>query len=155
MEFSIPGRRSYDIGHVILDMNGTISLDGTILDEVGARLAELSALVHLAVITADTYGGASKMQAALGLETVILHEGDEAEQKAEFVRRLGADRCIAIGNGSNDLIMLKESAIGICVIGREGASAAALVAADVVASDIRDALDLVLKPQRMVATLRS
>jgi hypothetical protein len=62
---------------------------------------------------------------------------------------------VAIGNGSNDVPMLKEGVVGICVVGPEGASTAALLGADVVVTDIRDALGLLLKPQRLVATLRA
>jgi soluble P-type ATPase len=51
--------------------------------------------------------------------------------------------------------MLEECAIGVCVVGREGAAAAALLAANVVTTDICDALDLLLKPERLVATLRT
>ena len=155
MELSIPGRGSYRIEHVVLDMNGTITVDGAVLDGVAPRLAELKSLVHVAVITADTHGGASKLRETLEVETVVLRPVRGAEQKAEFVRRLGADRCVAIGDGANDILMLSESALGICVVGREGASTAALAAADVVVTDIRDALDLLLKPMRLVATLRS
>jgi soluble P-type ATPase len=40
-------------------------------------------------------------------------------------------------------------------VGAEGASAATILSADVVVKHIRDALDLLLKPQHLVATLRS
>ncbi len=50
---------------------------------------------------------------------------------------MGTEHTVAIGNGSNDVLMLKESAIGICVVGGEGASTAALLSADVVVNDIR------------------
>ncbi len=155
MELSVPGWGSHTIEHVVLDMNGTITLDGELLDGVTQRLADLAARIHVAVITADTHGGAAKLEESLGLETVVLRTGGEAEQKAEFVRRLGADRCVAIGNGANDVLMLSESALGICVIGREGASIAAVAAADLAVADIRDALDMLLRPRRLVATLRS
>jgi soluble P-type ATPase len=154
MKISIPGRATYDIGHVALDMNGTIGLDGALMEGVADRLALLSTMVRLVILTADTHGGASRVRDDLGLETVILKRGGEAEQKLAFIRRLGAEHSVAIGNGSNDILMLKESAIGICVVGIEGASTAALLAADIVVTDICDALDLLLKPQRLVATLR-
>ena len=154
MKLVIPGRGAYDIKNLVLDMNGTVGLDGTLIEGVADKLTRLSTKLRLVMVTADTHGGASRVSDDLGLETVILHKGGEAEQKSEFVRSLGAEHSVTIGNGVNDVLMLRESAIGICVIGQEGASTAALVAADVVVTDIRDALDLVLKPQRLVATLR-
>jgi len=154
MRLVVPGRGTYDIGHVVLDMNGTLGLDGKLLEGVAERLGLLGATVRLVMITADTHGGASRVRDDLRLETVVLEQGGEAEQKREFVRGLGAQHSVAIGNGANDALMLKESAIGICVVGAEGASTAALLAADVAVTNICDALDLLLKPQRLVATLR-
>jgi len=41
------------------------------------------------------------------------------------------------------------------VLGREGLATAALQAAQAVASSIEDALDLILQPKRLAATLRT
>lgn len=154
LRVSIPGRGEYSISNVVLDMNGTICLDGALIEGVADRVALLRSMVRLVILTADTHGGAARLRDDLGLEIVILEKDGEAEQKLEFVRKMGTEHTVAIGNGSNDVLMLKESAIGICVMGVEGASAAAILSAEVVVNDIRDALDLLLKPQRLVATLR-
>ena len=61
---------------------------------------------------------------------------------------------IAFGNGTNDSGMLAKAAIGVAVLAAEGVAIQALQAADVLALGPADALDLVLKPQRLVATLR-
>jgi len=50
--------------------------------------------------------------------------------------------------------MLETAAIGIVVLGSEGASVDALRTADIVATNPLVALDLVLNPKRLVATLR-
>jgi soluble P-type ATPase len=44
--------------------------------------------------------------------------------------------------------------VGVCVLGAEGAASAALAAADVAAPGPREALELLLKPDRLRATLR-
>jgi soluble P-type ATPase len=67
---------------------------------------------------------------------------------------LGKEKCVAIGNGANDVLMLKQSAIGICVIGKEGASAEAVQHSDIVVYDVSNALDLLLYRKRLIATLR-
>jgi soluble P-type ATPase len=51
--------------------------------------------------------------------------------------------------------MLKEAILGIAVIQEEGAAVESLVAADIVTRSILDALDLLLRPLRLTATLRS
>jgi soluble P-type ATPase len=50
--------------------------------------------------------------------------------------------------------MLKEAALGICVLSPEGVALEALLAADLVVPDIFTALELLEKPIRIVATLR-
>ena len=49
--------------------------------------------------------------------------------------------------------MIEEAGLGICVIGKEGASGEALRKADVIVTHILDALDFLLKPLRQQATL--
>ncbi|OPZ75388.1 MAG: hypothetical protein BWY80_00175 [Firmicutes bacterium ADurb.Bin456] len=75
-------------------------------------------------------------------------------EKGEYVRTLGPESVIAMGNGTNDALMLERSALGIAVVGPEGASTAALQKADLVVASIISGLDLLLNPKRLVATLR-
>ena len=72
----------------------------------------------------------------------------------EVVRRLGADHVVAVGNGANDGLMLEAAAIGVAVLGREGLAREAREGAHIVVPHINDALDLLLLPQRLIATLR-
>ncbi len=60
---------------------------------------------------------------------------------------------MAIGNGNNDQLILKEAALGIAVMGDEGMSVSTLESADIVVKNISHALDLFLKPKRLIATL--
>jgi len=61
---------------------------------------------------------------------------------------------IALGQGANDVAMLHDAALGICVLVAEGTAVEALMAADVVAPNVLDALALLYQPLRLVATLR-
>jgi soluble P-type ATPase len=71
------------------------------------------------------------------------------------VRQLGAQQTAAIGNGRNDQQMLQEAIIGIAVLNAEGVAAQTLLHADVVCRQIHDALQLLLEPRRLIATLRA
>ena len=62
---------------------------------------------------------------------------------------------VAAGNGRNDRLMLKDSALGIVVIQTEGTAVEALSAADLVVPGILEALDLLLHRRRLKATLRT
>jgi soluble P-type ATPase len=114
----------------------------------------LGALVHVHVLTADTFGTAADLE-GLGARVVRLGPGDQVEAKAAAVRALGSDRTVAIGNGMNDEAMLAEAGLGIAVIGREGAAVPALLAADLAVTSIEDAMDLLQFPKRLVASLRT
>ena len=150
----IPGRGRLEIAHLVLDLNGTLAVDGVVSDAVMERLRALRSVVRVHVITADTFGTAARLH-GLDAEVQVLPPGDHVEAKAALVRALGASHTIAIGNGSNDEAMVREAAVGITVAGREGTAARTVLAADIVVTCIEDALDLLLVPARLVATLRT
>lgn len=154
LEIKVPGRRTFRLHFLVLDVNGTIALDGESNKEVVARIKELKSLLAPCIITAGTQGNLGKIQKTLGIEIHRITPSREAEQKQEFVKNLGVHKTISIGNGANDALMLRNSAIGITVIGPEGAAVEALLAADIVVTDINNALDLLAKPKRLIATLR-
>jgi len=158
----IPGRGTYELEHLVLDVNGTIAEDGHLIPGVKQRLQKIAKLVQVHMVTADTHGRQFAIDAELEMEAVRLERGDpsggrvmpEDEQKAALVEKLGADHCIAMGNGANDVLMLKNASIGVAILGPEGTCVEAVAAADVVCLSIGDALDLLLTPRRLVATLR-
>jgi P-type E1-E2 ATPase len=154
MQIDVPGCSTFQLEHLVLDLNGTVTLDGQVLPGVAERLAVLSANFRIYLVTADTHGQAADTAERLEMRLTRIDARDEAGQKRALVERLGAERVVAIGNGANDAGMLAAAALGIAVLGPEGLATAALRAADVVVSRIEDALDLLRYPQRLVATLR-
>ena len=122
IDLEIPGRGLIQLEHLVLDVNGTIAKDGRLLEKVAKPLAALKDRLTIHMVTADTYGKQDNIDMMLALKAVRLTPGREAEQKAELVRSLGAEKVAAIGNGSNDALMLKAAAIGIAVMGDEGVS---------------------------------
>jgi soluble P-type ATPase len=154
IRITVPGRGSHTIEDLILDLNGTISVDGRLVRGVKEKLRELSRELEITIVTADTNRNAESLLADLPVRIHTIRENQESEQKLAVVLEKGKEKTVSIGNGCNDVSMLRESAIGICVVGKEGASPEALVASDVVVPSINDALDLLLKPHRLRATLR-
>lgn len=142
------------IEHLVCDVNGTLALDGQLIEGVAPLLERLKAKVTIHLLTADTHGRQAAIDEVLNLRGERLQPGDEAGQKARFVQRLGAEQCAAIGNGSNDAGMLAAAALGICVLSAEGLSLEALQASDILARDIHSALELLEHPVRITATLR-
>jgi soluble P-type ATPase len=155
LSLDIPGQHRITIEHLILDFNGTIAVDGRLIAGVARKLEELHPLVAVHVITADTNETARSQLETLPCTLKIIGRQRQDEAKLEYARNLGLSRVLAIGNGSNDYLLLKEAALGICVIQGEGAAARSMQAADIVCGDINDALEMLLRPHRITATLRN
>jgi P-type E1-E2 ATPase len=140
---------------LVLDLNGTIAIDGDIIPGVSERVEKLTAQgLDVYLLTADTLGNGATIAATLGIDLQRLVAGDEKKLKQAFVEQLGADRTAAIGNGANDAGMLQTAILGIGVLQAEGAATTAWQAADVVVPNILAALDMLLKPKRLIATMR-
>ncbi|NJC97495.1 MAG: ATPase P [Anaerolineales bacterium] len=154
MELNIPGRGTVRLQHLVTDVNGTLAIDGQLMDGLARRIGVLKDRLTIHVLTADTHGRQSFIDQQLNLTATRIQPGDEAKQKAEYVRGLGAESVVAIGQGANDAEMLKEAIIGICVMSQEGAALETLLSADLVTPDIFAALDLLDRPMRIVASLR-
>jgi soluble P-type ATPase len=155
LEIEIPGFKDLRLTYLVLDYNGTLACDGHPLEGVQERLERLSASLDLVILTADTFGMVKGQTAGWPCRVEVIPGGGEAEAKLKCIRDLGASRTAAVGNGRNDRLMLKEAALGIVVLQSEGAAADAMAAADLAAPDIRAALDLLLVPRRLKASLRS
>ena len=154
IELNIPGHGQIELEHLVCDVNGTLAVDGKLLDGLVRPLSALKDRLTLHLLTADTHGRQKTIDQQLNLKAQRVQPGDEALQKAEYVRRLGAGSVAAIGQGANDAAMLKEARLGICVLSLEGVAVETLLAADLVVPDIISALDLLEKPLRIVASLR-
>lgn len=154
-ELEIPGSAALCAEYLVLDLNGTLAVDGTLIEGVKERLDELSHLLSIVVVTADTFGAVRRELAGVPCKIEVLSHGNQDEKKGELIDRLGAGKCIAIGNGRNDCVMLRKAALGICVVQGEGAASKAMLAADVVCGGVHDAFDLIRFPKRLVATLRT
>jgi soluble P-type ATPase len=154
IEINIPGWGDMEIENIVLDLNGTIATDGRIPTEVKEKINSLSHGVKIYILTADTQGTASEESSDVKAELLRVSEKDSTEVKLRVMESLDPTRTVAIGNGNNDHLILKEAALSIAVLGDEGASFSAIKSADIIVKNISDALDLFLKPKRLIATLR-
>ncbi len=155
IEIEIPGFKVLQLAHLVLDYNGTLAVNGEMIEGVKSRLNALAGSLGIHVVTADTFGKAARALDGLDGRLVILPPGNQAAAKADYVRQLGEQATVAIGNGRNDRLMLEQAALGIAVLGEEGTAAAAILAADLVVRDVFSAFELLRNPRRLVATLRS
>jgi soluble P-type ATPase len=150
----IPGADELMFRNLVLDFNGTLAVDGKLLEGVADKLNALSSSLDIHVVTADTFGNVKVQMKKVKCKIKILDETDQQLQKLGYIAQLGNDSVVAIGNGKNDALMLKHAALGICMIQKEGASQESMMAADVICNNILDALDMLTNPLRLKATLR-
>ena len=155
IQVDIPGYRVVQLEHLVMDYNGTLAVDGCLESGVREALEALSAQLTIHVITADTFGLAAGQLKDSPVQLSVLPPGHQDVAKRDYVNRLGCAGTVAVGNGRNDRLMLKDAALGIVVVQTEGAARDALLAADLVVPGIVEALDLLLHPQRLKATLRT
>jgi soluble P-type ATPase len=155
IEVNIPGYHHFHLEHLVLDYNGTLAVDGVLLNGVKSTLTLLSKQLKIHVLTADTFGKVQTGMAGIPCEVSVLPVESQEIGKLIYVRKLGEMKTAAVGNGRNDRLMLQESALGIAVILNEGAAMQTLLCADVVCTDIVAALQLLIHPLRLTATLRS
>lgn len=155
ISIEIPGReRTLSITALALDYNGTIARDGLLLPGAAERIRALAGRTEVYILTADTYGTAARQCAGLGAVLRTFPRTEAGRCKGEIVRALGGG-VAAVGNGFNDIPMFDAAALAVAVLEREGLWAGLLPHADVLVSSAEDALDLLLFPDRLRATLRN
>jgi len=155
IKIDIPGSRSIEAEHLVLDFNGTIAIDGRFIDGVLGLLVQVSANLKVHVLTADTFGTVQNELKGLPVSIKIIEPDQQIQQKLDYVNSLGSSRVIAIGNGKNDHLMLRESALSIGIIQAEGAYSQIFFDTQIICSSINDALSLLINPKRLIATLRN
>lgn len=151
LQIDIPNRSAITLQHAVFDVNGTLAVDGIPIPGVADSLRSLAAHLTIHLLTAGTHGNLQTQGQTFGHTPRIIQSG---EDKANYVRELGPESVIAFGNGANDIGMLRLAAIGVAILANEGVAVAALQAADVLTTSPIDAINLVLNPKRLIATLR-
>ena len=153
----IPGFGERHIRIAVSDYTGTHSFGGAIEPDVKGKLRELVALVDLHIVTADSFGTAERELA--GIATPYkLRTGRHDIEKAEYVSQFDLRNVAAFGNGNNDRLMLKTvkegGGLAIAVDNGEGCALDAMRNADLFVVGAANAIDLLLDPVRLKATLR-
>ncbi|MHA1732019.1 MAG: HAD family hydrolase [Promethearchaeota archaeon] len=156
LEVDIPGHGHIMLKYLLLDLNGTIQVDGKIHPGVPAMLESLKGTFdRVLIVSADTRGNLGSLAEELGVDEYRLPGiKPEPVEKVEFVRKVGAEHVAYLGNGNNDRLALQEARLGIAIVGPEGASRSAILAADVLVTNPVDGLGILVDPVKLVATIR-
>jgi soluble P-type ATPase len=153
--YEIPGRGNIEIQNIIFDYNGTIAVDGKLIEGVKDLINKLSKYVNIYILTADTYGTVKSECAFINGKVLTFPNENAGESKRKIVEELGGQWTLCVGNGFNDISMFKEAILSIAVIEGEGASGKLLIEADIVTRSILETLRILLNGNMVKATLRN
>jgi len=154
----IPGFGKLQINAILTDYTGTLSFNGKLSPGVRERLLRLAELADIHVVSADSFGTAEKELEGLPVICKKLEGTGEDVQKRLYAETLDPRHVASFGNGNNDRLhmkLVKESGgLTIAVDNGEGCAHEAIRNANVIVAGAVNALDLLLEPTRLRATLR-
>lgn len=153
--YEIPGRENIEVENIVFDYNGTIAVDGKLIDGVKELINKLSKYANIYILTADTYGTVEKECIDINGKILTFPKENAGDSKRKIVKELGGNGTLCLGNGYNDIPMFEESVLSICIIEGEGASGKLLGKADIVVRDIIEGINIVLNKNMVRATLRN
>lgn len=155
MKVNIPGKQEIEIENIVFDYNGTIAIDGKLIDGVKENINELSNNFNFFVITADTYGSVEQELKSVNCKIIKIEKSSQDISKEKFIKKLGSNTTLCVGNGRNDKLMLKESVLGIAILQDEGICTQTLLNSDILVKSILDVFGFLNDKNRLIATLRN
>ena len=154
MVINVPETGKYEIENIVFDYNGTIAINGEIISGILEKIVKLTEVFNVAIITADTFNTVRKAFKNTNVNIHIIDNENGTIQKKEFIKNIGSNKTIALGNGRNDQLMLKEAIISIAILNDEGVSLKALNNADFLLKDINHFFEMIEEPKKLIAILR-
>ncbi|HLY16621.1 MAG TPA: hypothetical protein VKR61_05325 [Bryobacteraceae bacterium] len=113
--------------------------------------------MDLHIVTADSFGTAKRELTGIATPHLLRTRRQDVE-KADYARQFDLAHVAAFGNGNNDRLLLKTvregGGLAIAVDNGEGCARDALLNADLFVAGADKAIDLLLDPVRLKATLR-
>jgi soluble P-type ATPase len=109
LSIDIPGFGRVRTHQLVTDFSGTLATDGVLISGIQDRLTAISRILQVHVVSSDTFGTAASELRDLDLCVHLFSGTGHDRQKADYVRRLGPRRVIAVGYGNNDRRMLKTA----------------------------------------------
>lgn len=84
--------------HLVLDLNGTVAVDGAVLPSVRDQVARLRERLDIVLVSGDTFGTAGEASAQLGVRRIEL--GGTERHNAFGMRRASVDSVAARVSGT-------------------------------------------------------
>jgi P-type E1-E2 ATPase len=152
MRYNVPFGESFEIETIVLDLNGTLSVNGIIPKGVKGVISQLKKEGFKVILfTGDQRRTAGALSKKLGIEYRVTLTSRDKESE---MRKLDTEKCAAIGNARIDRGTFKHARISILTLQAEGIHASMINQVDIIVPTINDALRLFLNKDSLCATLR-
>ncbi len=148
-----PGQSPIEIEYLLIDFEGTLASDGRVHPKAKDKINLLSKRTKITILAKGEKEKVEETLRRVKAELYFVNEEESASQKLELLLNLGASRTAVIGNGMDDIRMMKEAGLSMAIIGKEGTSGELIQSAHLIFTNMVDALDFLLKPLQKKATL--
>ena len=153
MAIQRPGHEPLEIEFILLDFEGTLATDGRVHPKAKDKINLLSKRTKIYIMTKSEGEKVGEALRKTKAEILYFKEGEAPQAKMKLLQQMKPQQTVVIGNGLDDVPIMERAGLAICVIGKEGSSSEAMAKADLIVTNVLDALDFLLKPLRQRATL--
>ncbi len=148
----VPGVGELELDTIIFDLNGTLTVRGMLSQGVAERLQRLKNFGYTCVLfSGDQRGNAQKLAQEL---RILFVPTKDTEAKRVAAQKYDKEHTVAIGNGRIDIGVFENAKVRIGTLQAEGVHTVILAHIDILVPSIMDALDLLLDPDSLAATMR-
>jgi soluble P-type ATPase len=152
MLFNIPQGESFEINTIVLDLNGTLTVNGILSEETKQLIIKLKELEYkIVLISGDIRGNAKTIADELEIELLL---GKTSAEKALQMKNFSKETTAAIGNARIDIGTFKNAKLSIATLQAEGIHTEILKYIDIIVPNINDALNLFINKKSLEGTLR-
>ena len=151
MKYDVPRVGVLEFDTIVLDLNGTLSVKWVISNKTKEKISKLRELwFTIYLLTGDARWTWQTLCNDLWIDLIVTQG---SEEKAEFMKKIGREKTVAIGNARIDIGMFQHAELSIATIQAEWIHRALLDHVDIIIPSIEDALDLFIDGDSLRATM--
>jgi soluble P-type ATPase len=152
MKYQVTGVGEIEINTIVLDLNGTLAVNGIIPAGVEEKLNKLKELgFEIILFTGNQRGDAQVQCDRLGID---FKQAKTSEEKEALFLEYDVETTAAIGNARIDLGKFKHAKVSVATLQAEGIHTGILSEVDVIVPTINDALQFFIDADVFGATMR-
>jgi len=152
MLFNIPQSESFEINTIVLDLNGTLTVNGILSEDTKQLIIKLKDLEYkIVLISGDIRGNAKTIADELDIELLL---GKTSNEKALQMKNFDKETTAAIGNARIDIGTFENARLSVATLQAEGIHTGILQHVDIIVPNINNALNLFIEKKSLEGTLR-